>query len=105
MLWAGLCLAYALGCSAANPHPQQAGAAVLDRDFLWNIGNAAALARHFPAEDMRFSGVRLAYHYLTELLSAALARVSAAPLHDVYFVFAGSVFLFGELLALRALAR
>ena len=105
MLWAGLCLAYALGCSAANPHPQQAGAAVLDRDFLWNIGNAAALSRHFPAEDMRFSGVRLAYHYLTELLSAALARVSAAPLYDVYFVFAGPVFLFGELLALRALAR
>ena len=32
VLWAGLCLAYALGCSAVNPHPQQAGAAVLDRD-------------------------------------------------------------------------
>lgn len=103
--WAALCLAFAVCCSAVNPHPVQAGAADLDRDFLWNIGNAAALARNFPAEDLRVSGVRLAYHYLTELLWAALARVGGATLFDVYFYGAGPVFLTGELLALSALAR
>ena len=66
---------------------------------------AAALARNFPAEDLRVSGVRLAYHYLTELLWAALARVGGATLFDVYFYGAGPVFLTGELLALSALAR
>ena len=104
-LWAGLCLGYGVFCSAANPHPLRAGAAALDRDFLWNIGNAAALQRAFPAEDLRVSGVRLAYHYLTELLWAALARVSGAALFDVYFYFAGPVFLALALAALRALAR
>lgn len=104
-LWAGLCLAYAICCSGANPHPAAAGAVALDRDFLWNMGNAAALSRHFPAEDLRFDGVRLAYHYLTELLWAALSRVSGAALFDVYLFFAGPVFLACELLALRALAR
>lgn len=104
-LWAGLCLAFAVCCSAANPHPLRAGAVALDRDLLWNMGNAAALARHFPAEDLRVSGVRLSYHYLTELLWAALARLSGAELFDVYFYFAGPVFLAGELRALAALAR
>ena len=104
-LWAGLCLGYGVFCSAANPHPLRAGAAALDRDFLWNIGNAAALQRAFPAEDLRVSGVRLAYHYLTELLWAALARLSGAALFDVYFYFAGPVFLALALAALRALAR
>lgn len=104
-LWAGLCLGYGVFCSAANPHPLRAGAAALDRDFLWNIGNAAALQRAFPAEDLRVSGVRLAYHYLTELLWSALARVSGAALFDVYFYFAGPVFLALALAALRAMAR
>lgn len=104
-LWAGLCLGYGVFCSAANPHPLRAGAAALDRDFLWNIGNAAALQRAFPAEDLRVSGVRLAYHYLTELLWAALARLSGAALFDVYFYFAGPVFLALALAALQALAR
>lgn len=104
-LWAGLCLGYGVFCSAANPHPLRAGAAALDRDFLWNIGNAAALQRAFPAEDLRVSGVRLTYHYLTELLWAALARLSGAALFDVYFYFAGPVFLALALAALQALAR
>ena len=85
-LWAGLCLGYGVFCSAANPHPLRAGAAALDRDFLWNIGNAAALQRAFPAEDLRVSGVRLAYHYLTELLWAALARLSGAALFAAVLV-------------------
>ena len=73
--------------------------------MLWNVGNAAALSAHFPAEDIRFSGVRLSYHYLTELLAAALGLVSGAQLYDIYVFLAGPLFLAGELAALLALAR
>ena len=105
LLWALLCLLYAVRFGAINPYPAAAGAVHLDQDMLWNVGNAAALSQHFPAEDIRFSGVRLSYHYLTELLSAALGLVSGAELYDIYVFLAGPLFLAGELVALKALAR
>ena len=105
LFWALLCLLYALRFGAINPYPTAAGAVHLDQDMLWNVGNAAALSRHFPAEDIRFSGVRLSYHYLTELLCAALGLVSGAELYDIYVFLAGPLFLAGELVALLALAR
>ena len=105
LFWALLCLLYAVRFGAINPYPTTAGAVHLDQDMLWNVGNAAALSRHFPAEDIRFSGVRLSYHYLTELLCAALARVSGAQIYDVYVFLVGPLFLAGELVGLKALAR
>lgn len=105
LLWSVLCLLYALCFGAVNPHPQVAGAVHLNQDMLWNVGNAEALSRAFPAEDARFSGVRLSYHYLTELLAAALHLVSGAALYDIYVFFAGPLFLAGELCALKAMAR
>lgn len=105
LFWALLCLLYAVRFGAVNPYPTQAGAVHLDQDMLWNVGNAAALSAHFPAEDIRFSGVRLSYHYLTELLAAALGLVSGAQLYDIYVFLAGPLFLAGELVALLALAR
>lgn len=105
LFWALLCLLYAVRFGAINPFPTAAGAVHLDQDMLWNVGNAAALSRHFPAEDIRFSGVRLSYHYLTELLSAALGLVSGVELYDIYVFLAGPLFLAGELVALKVLAR
>ncbi len=105
MLWALLCLLYALTFSALNPHPLRAGAAELNRDLLWNVGNATALSRHFPAEDLRFAGVRFSYHYLTELLCAALHLVSGASTFDIDAAFAGPLFLAAELAALCSLGR
>lgn len=105
LLWALLCLLYALTMGATNPHPLQAGAVDLSRDLLWNVGNAEALSRGFPAQDIRFSGVRLSYHYMTELLAAGLHRVSGAPLYDIYTFFSGPLFLAAELIALRTLGR
>lgn len=105
LFWALLCLLYAVRFGAINPFPTAAGAVHLDQDMLWNVGNAAALSQHFPAEDIRFSGVRLSYHYLTELLSAALGLVSGVELYDIYVFLAGPLFLAGELVALKVLAR
>ena len=105
LFWALLCLLYAMRFGAVNPYPANAGAVHLDPDMLWNVGNAAALSSHFPAEDIRFSGVLLSYHYLTELLAAALGLVSGVQLYDIYVFLAGPLFLAGELVALKALAR
>lgn len=100
LLWAGLCVFSALSFSAVNPHPAAAGAAVLDRDLLWNVGNAEAFCKAFPAQNIRFAGVRFSYHYLTELLTAALSLVSGASCYDLFAFFLPPVFLAGEIAAL-----
>lgn len=102
LLWAVLLALFTVFIAARDPHPVAAGQAVLNQDMLWNIGNAAALQRAFPAEDIRFAGVRLSYHYLTELLWAALSLVSGAELFDVYMFFSAPLVLAAELCALRA---
>lgn len=104
LLWALLLALYTVFNCACNPHPLAAGAAPLNQDMLWNVGNAAALCRDFPAQDLRFSGVQLVYHYLTDLLLGALSLVSGAGLYDIYAFFAGPLFLAAEVTAVRALA-
>lgn len=99
-LWAGLCLFSALSFSAVNPHPAAAGAVALDRDLLWNVGNAEAFCKAFPAQDIRFAGVRFSYHYLTELLTAALSLVSGCSCYDLLAFFLPPVWLAGAIVAL-----
>lgn len=103
VLWGALCLFFALSFSARNAHPLAAGALTPDRDMLWNVGNAEAFLRAFPPQDIRFAGVRFSYHYLTELLAAALAAVSGTACYDVFAFFCGPLFLLAELAALYAL--
>lgn len=105
VLWAVLCLLYAVMLGAVNPHPLAAGAVDLSRDLLWNTGNVTALARAFPAQDIRFAGIQFSYHYLTDLLLSALHLVSGAGAYDCSAFFCGPLFLAGELLALCALCR
>lgn len=105
VLWAVLCLLYGLLMGAMNPHPLVAGGVDLSRDLLWNTGNAVALSRNFPAQDIRFLGVRFSYHYLTELLTAALHLVSGAGAYDINAFFVGPLFLAGEIAALCCLGR
>lgn len=100
VLWAALCLFSALSFGAVNPHPAAAGAVPPDRDLLWNVGNAEAFRRAFPAQDIRFAGVRFSYHYLTELLTAALSLVSGASCYDLFAFFLPPVWLAGEIAAL-----
>lgn len=103
VFWGVLCLFFALSFGARNAHPLAAGSVVLDKDLLWNIGNAEAFCDAFPPQDIRFSGVRFSYHYLTELLAAALATAAGVPCYDVFTFFSGPLFLLGELAALYAL--
>lgn len=103
VFWGVLCLFFALSFGARNAHPLAAGSVVLDKDLLWNTGNAEAFLDAFPPQDIRFSGVRFSYHYLTELLAAALAEAAGVPCYDVFTFFSGPLFLLGELAALHSL--
>ncbi len=105
LVWALLCLFFALTMSAQNPHPMAAGAVDLSRDVLWNVGNSSALSSAFPAQDIRFANVRFSYHYFTELVTAALHLVSGASTYDITIFFAGPLFLAAELVALCALGN
>lgn len=100
-----LCLLYGLFMGAQNPHPMASGSVFLSRDLLWNIGNGNAFMEAFPPEDIRFSGVRFSYHYLTEIITAGLCLVSGSSSYDAFTFFAGPGFLLGELLALYCLGR
>lgn len=104
-LWAALWVLFTFCSGALYPHPLAAGAVTPSQDLLWNIGNAEALCRNFPAQDLRFSGVRLSYHYLTDLVWGALASMSGAPMYDVYVFYTGPLFLAAELAAFFALSR
>ena len=103
VLWGLLCVFFALSFSARNAHPLAAGTIPLDRDMLWNVGNAEAFCDAFPPQDIRFAGVRFSYHYLTELLAAALATAGGVPCYDVFAFFCGPLFLLAELAALYSL--
>ncbi|MEG0166948.1 MAG: hypothetical protein RR709_03645 [Ruthenibacterium sp.] len=82
LLYAVLLLVF-LFCWVANTaHPAAVGNTLLKQDFLWNVGNARSFALGFPPLDLRFSGVRLQYHYLNELLVGGLAMVSGVSAYD-----------------------
>jgi len=105
VLWALLCLFFALTMSAENAHPIAAGVIELENDLLWNIGNSNALSKAFPAQDIRFSMVRFSYHYFTELVTAAMHLVSGASNYDITVFFAGPLFIAAELAALVSLGK
>lgn len=103
LLWAGLCALFALTVSVKNAHPKVAGEIILTQDLLWNIGNANSFKIEFPPQDIRFSMVRLAYHYLTEMVFGALSIVSGVSCYDIFAFYAGPLVLAALLCCLYAL--
>lgn len=63
--------------------PSRAGDVLIDQDLLYLVGNAKSFQIAFPPQEIRFYNVRLAYHYLTELLCAALSTVSGQDCYQV----------------------
>ena len=102
-LWGAALALYACILGLKNAHPLAAGTVTLNEDMLWNIGNANAFQIAFPPQDIRFSGVRFAYHYLTEMLWGILSLVSGTSAYDVFIFFSGPVFLGALIICLYAL--
>lgn len=103
LVWAVCLVLCTCALCARNPHPMAAGTATLNEDMLWNIGNANAFQLQFPPEDIRFSEVRFAYHYLTEMIWGILSLVSGVKAFDVFFYFAPPFFLAALLACLYGL--
>lgn len=81
-LWAVLA-AFSAVSALRFAHPQQVGALIPNQDFFWNVGNAESFLLGFEPADLRFAGVTLRYHYLTELLTAGLAMGTGASCYDI----------------------
>ena len=64
-------------------HPTAVGQICPNQDFFWNLGNAESFLLGFPPQDLRFSGITLTYHYLTELFAAGISMLSGLPVYDV----------------------
>lgn len=105
LLWASLVLLYAFAVCAPNMHASVAGAINPSKDLLWNIGNVQSFTGAFPPQDIRFSMVRLSYHYLTELTEGALSIVSGLPAYDLVAFYIGPVVLAALLSCLYAMAQ
>jgi len=64
-------------------HPVAVGQITPSQDFFWNLGNAESILQGLPPADLRFAGVTLTYHYLTELLAAGFSMASGLAVYDV----------------------
>ena len=82
-IYAGAIFMYTFMCVAKHAHPAQVGEVILTQDFMWTVGNAQSLLNSFPPMDIRFDGVILKYHYFTELLTAAISKVSAISSYNI----------------------
>lgn len=104
-LWGVLLVLFACQISVKNAHPSAVGEIILTQDVMWNIGNANSFAIAFPPQDIRFSMVRLSYHYLTEMTLGALSIVSGVPCYDIYVFYAAPAVLAAMLCCVYALGR
>lgn len=74
-----LALFYCAGAVLIYRHPSAMGGVIPGQDFYWNLGNAESFYLGFPPQDLRYSGVTVTYHYLTELLAAGVSMGALAP--------------------------
>lgn len=90
--------------ASAFAHPSAVGAVTPSQDFFWNLGNVQSFLNGMPPQDLRFSGVVLRYHYLTELLYAGLCMGTGLPAYDVTAFYGAPLMLAGAVFALYNLA-
>ncbi|MEG1271527.1 MAG: hypothetical protein RSD54_09435, partial [Ruthenibacterium sp.] len=103
VLFSVLLMLFGFAVCVKNAHPLTAGAIALNQDLFWNIGNAQSFQIAFPPQDIRFSMVRLSYHYLTELIWGAFAAVSGLSAYNIIAFYAAPAVLAALICSLYAL--
>ena len=103
LLTAGLVVLFAFSVVVKNARPSAVGAILPNQDLLWDIGNANSFKIAFPPQDIRFSQVRLTYHYLTEMVEGVLSLVSGLSAYDVVAFYMGPAVLAALVCCLQAL--
>ena len=88
----------------SNAHPSVIGENTLKQDFLWTVGNANAFKLDFPPQDIRYSDVRLTYHYLNELLAAGISTVSGVKAYDLLAFWLPPLWIVAGIACLKNLA-
>ena len=83
LLFFGLLVLYTFTTVIKAALPANVGDTLLSADMLWNIGNANSFGLRFIPEDIRYSGVQLHYHYLTELFAGAVAWLSGISAYNI----------------------
>ena len=83
LLFLGLLLLYTFTTVIKAAKPAAVGDTLLSADMLWNIGNANSFTLRFIPEDIRYSGVQLHYHYLTELFAGAVCWLTGISAYNI----------------------
>ena len=83
MLFSFAVFIYAFLGVAKHAHPAVTGQNLISQDFMWTVGNAESIKLGLPPQDIRFSGVTLKYHYLTELVAAAFSTFTGISCYDL----------------------
>ena len=83
LLFFGLLFLYTFTSVIKYAMPSSVGDTLLMPDMLWNVGNANSFSIRFIPEDIRYSGVQLHYHYLTELFAGAVAWLTGIPAYTI----------------------
>lgn len=91
-------------CVLARTKPAVGAPVLPDHDFLWNLGNLNSFLQGFPPADLRFAGLTLTYHWLTELLGAGLCMAVPAAPWDMLAMFLPLAMAAGLVIALCELA-
>ena len=83
LLFFALLLLYTFSTVTKNALPSEVGDTLINPDILWNIGNANSFTLKFIPEDIRYSGVQLHYHYLTELFAGAISWLTGISAYNI----------------------
>lgn len=105
LLWAGLVFLLAFANVIKYARPSHAGPVLIEQDFLWMVGNAKSFLLAFPSIEIRFYNVRFAYHYLTEMLCAALGIVTGQDCYNILGFYLQPLLLAGMVCCLYCMGR
>ena len=83
LLFSFVMFIYTFLAVAKHTHPTQAGQLLISQDFMWTVGNAESIKNSLPPMDIRFDGVVLKYHYLTEFVAAAISSYTGISCYDI----------------------
>ncbi|MDL2215693.1 hypothetical protein LJB77_01260, partial [Ruminococcaceae bacterium OttesenSCG-928-N02] len=85
--------------------PSAVGNVVYSQDYVWSVGNAAAVRFGAPLRDIRVAGGILNYHFFTDALTGILAQFSGQSAWDVATYFSWPIWMLLLTMALYALSR
>jgi hypothetical protein len=84
------------GLTFSNPMPADVGGTTFNKDLIWTISNAEALAKGYPPMDSHVSGITLKYHYFISVHLAVINYVTKINIVELFYKF----FYIGKLLFL-----